>query len=168
MDVRIPSKKIQEGIEYSLEKSAQHLTGAEACLSKGILDGAVALIEYAVEEFGRAVALREKLETGSEEVERELFSSHEYKYEKAWTVLPQELKTIYEGTFDVAVFDEAVFDVGKESISPRVRLDAIFVNYDETNDKWKIGIRADKHKLKRLIEGIKQCINDFEFLNKVT
>ena len=163
MSMRISLKKIREGVEHSLEKSTQHLEGAEACLSEDIFDGAVALIEYSVEEFGRAVALREKLETGSEEVERKLFWSHEYKYNKAWTVLPNDLKIIYEGTFATAVLgDEAVFEVGKESISPRTRLDAIFVNYDESLDAWKTGIQANKQKLNRIIEGIRGYIVNFK------
>lgn len=162
MSIRISLEKIREGIEHALRKSAQHLAGAQACISEDIFDGAIALIEFAVEEFGRAVALREKLETGSEVVEKKLFESHVYKYNKAWTVLPSELKTVYEGSFDVTIFDPAIFDAGKESISPGTRLEAIFVGYNEVTGEWKTGIRANKQKLERLVEAIREHINNFK------
>jgi len=171
MTIKIPLEKLREGIQYSLKKSEEHLVGAEVLIERNLLSGAVALIEFAIEEFGRAQALREKLRKGSEDVERSLFSSHDYKYEKAWTVLPEELKTIYEGTFDTAVLGEAtlgemalgetVSGVEKETISPRTRLDATFVNYDEHEKEWKVGVPAEKEKLEIIIKGIREHIRSF-------
>ena len=164
-------EKIREGIGHALRKSEEHLSNAELLISKNSLCDAVALIEFSIEEFGRAVALREKLNAGSKDVERSLFSSHDYKYEKAWTVLPEELKTIYEGTFDTAVLGEAtlgemalgetVSGVEKETISPRTRLDATFVNYDEHEKEWKVGVPAEKEKLEIIIKGIREHIRSF-------
>jgi len=61
-------------------------------------EDAVILIRFAVEEFGKAVALRENLEKGNEQVEDDLFKNHPYKEAKASSVLPGDLKIIYEGT----------------------------------------------------------------------
>ena len=133
-------------------------------ISKNNLNDAVALIEFGIEEFGRAVALNEKLEAGSEDVELALFISHNYKYEKAWSVLPKGLKTIYERSYEGS-FDVTSFDVGtleKETISPRTRLDATFVNYDELNKEWKVGVQAQEEKLETVIKGIKKRIASFE------
>jgi AbiV family abortive infection protein len=163
MIIRMGPEKICRGLELALKKCEELLSDAETLISKGSgsLNNAVALIEYAIEEFGRAVCLREKLEKGSNEIEAELFKSHEYKYNKAWNVLPPELKTIYEGTFDVTHFEGTAFDVGKETISPRTRLDAIFVNYDKELEEWKVGVRADSETLKRVIEGIREKLKTF-------
>jgi AbiV family abortive infection protein len=161
MTIKMTSDIIKEGMTLALRKSEEYLSDAELLISKGSLNTAVVLIEFAIEEFGRAVALCEKLKTGSVEVERTLLKSHNLKYNKAWSVLPEDLKTIYEGTFDPAIFDPNIFDVGKETISPRTRLDATFVDYDESIKKWKDGIRADKYKLEAIIKGIREEIRSF-------
>jgi AbiV family abortive infection protein len=161
MTIKIAVKKIREGMKLALEKCNEHLVAAETLISKESLNDAVALIEFAIEEFGRAVALKEILKKSSNEVEEELFKNHEYKYNKAWSVLPEELKTIYEGTFDVAQFSKTDFDVGKETISPRTRLDAVFVDYDVKLEKWKTGVRADGETLKNVIEGLREGLKAF-------
>ena len=163
MSIKISLTKTREGIKLALEKCEEHLASAEILTTRDDLSNAAALIEFAIEEFGRAVALIEKLKTGSEEIDRKLFTSHDYKYEKAWTVLSSDLKTVYEGTFDVSAFNKAYFDVGKETISPRTRLDATYVNYDEKNQEWKVGIRADKEKLRSIINGIRESIKNLRW-----
>lgn len=152
MTVKISLSKIEEGIKLALEKCDEHLASAEILASRGALGSAVVSLEFAIEEFGRAIALIEKYKAGSEDVERKLFIDHDYKYNKAWTVLPTSLKTIYEGSFDPAVFDPKIFDAGKETISPRTRLDATYVNYDEKTREWKVGVRADRDKIQKIID----------------
>lgn len=109
MTMKIPLTKIEQGIKLALEKCDEHLASAEILASKGALSDAVVSLEFAIEEFGRAVALIEKHKLDSEDVEKKLFNDHDYKYNKAWTVLPASLKTIYEGTFDPTVFDPGGF-----------------------------------------------------------
>ena len=130
--------------KVSLEKAKQHLLSAEVLVTKNCLNDAVVLIEFAIEEFGRAVALREKLQAGSEDIERDLFINHHLKYEKAWSILPPELKTIYEGTFSPLNFHPDDFDTEMETISPQTRLDATFVHFDEHTQEWKKGIRLSR------------------------
>jgi len=156
MSIKIPLSKIEEGIKLALQKCDEHLASAEILASKSALSNAVVSLEFGIEEFGRAVALIEKHKAVSEDIETKLFTDHDYKYNKAWTVLPSGLKTIYEGSFDPAVFDPNVFHTGKETISPRTRLDATYVNYDEKTREWKVGIRADKDKIQEIINEIKQ------------
>jgi AbiV family abortive infection protein len=158
--MKISLSKIQEGIKLALEKCDEHLASAEILASRGALGSAVVSLEFAIEEFGRAIALIEKYKAGSEDVEKKLFIDHDYKYNKAWTdnkawtVLPTDLKTIYESSFDPAVFDPKIFDVSKETISPRTRLEATHVNYDEKTQKWKVGIRVDRERIQKIIAEI--------------
>jgi AbiV family abortive infection protein len=163
VSLKIPTAKIQEGMKLALRKCEEHLSNAETLISKNGISDAVALIEHSIEEFGRAVALSQKLKVGSEQVEIQLFRSHDYKYNMAWTVLPSSLKTIYEGTFDVAAFASSDFDVEGETISPMTRLDATYVNYDEKSEQWKSGIRADSSKLSDIIKGIRNCIRNYSW-----
>ena len=151
---------MREGITRSLKKCEEHLRGAEVLTSNGCLNAAVVLVEFALEEFGRAIELRDRLNAGSTQVELRLFRDHDLKYDKAWTILNQDLKKIYEGTFDPAIFDPHIFDTQAETISPRTRLDAAFVNY--VNGTWIDTVRADRGNLERLIEGIREEINNFQ------
>src|SRR3989337_3344414 len=93
---KIPTAKMQEGIKLSLKKSIEHLDGAEALINKNLLNDSVALIQFAIEEFGRAVILRNMLRDGLETVERNLWYNHDHKYDTAFTVLPKDLQTIWE------------------------------------------------------------------------
>lgn len=156
MSKKIPLTKIEDGIKRALEKCDEHLASAEILASKDLMNNAVVVLEFGIEELGRAVALIEKFKIGSEDIEIKLFTDHDYKYDKAWTVLPISLKTIYEGSFDPAVFDPNVFDAGKETISPRTRLDATYVNYDEKTQEWKAGVQASKDKIQKIIDEIRQ------------
>ena len=161
MTIRIKLEIIAKGISLALEKAEQHFSSAEALVSMDSLDDAIILIEFGIEEFGRAVALREKLKQGSEEIEKDLLRSHKYKYDKAWSVLPQELKTIYQGNFDPAIFDPRIFDAGRETISPATRLDAGFVNYDPQSKEWKTGVRVETEKIQQIIEEFRKRIKKF-------
>jgi AbiV family abortive infection protein len=158
MSFKMTRDKICEGMKLALKKCDDHLSSVEILISKGALDDAVVLIEFAIEEFGRAVWLSEKLKTGSTNVEKKLQFDHKFKYDKAWLVLPEGLKTIYLNSFDVTAFSGVEFDTGKETISPMTRLDATYVNYSEKTQQWKTGIRADAKKLLEIVEGIRKCM----------
>ena len=159
MVIPMTPDEMREGIERSLRKCEEHLGSAEILVSNGFLNNAVVCIEFALEEFGRAVGLRDELSADSTHVDESLFRSHEFKYNKAWTVLPHDLKSIYEGTFDPSFFDPRFFNTTGETISPRTRLDATFVNY--VRGEWRNGVPANPESLKRLIEGIRQAITTF-------
>lgn len=108
---------------------------------------AIIILEFAIEEFGRSIAFNKNLEIKSTEVDNSIMNNHTRKYNEAWTVLPNTLKTVYEGSFDPAIFDPKIFDSGRETISPETRLNATFVNWDEGNQEWKDIIKADPEKI---------------------
>jgi AbiV family abortive infection protein len=139
--------------------SRQKLDDAELLISMQSFEDAVILIQFAVEEFGKAVALRENLEKGNEQVEDDLFKNHLYKENKAWSVLPGDLKTIFEGTFSPQDFSPQDFETEKETISHKTRINATFVDWLAGN--WKTGVQAEPDKLLRLIKGLRNEIEDF-------
>lgn len=143
---KISKIKIEEGIRISLEKSTKHLDAAEVLISNNLLDNAVASIEFAIEEFGRAVYLRERLQRGSETIERALETDHWLKYNKAFSLLLTDIKIIWENTiswFPENYFPKGYWQIRKETISPFTRLNAIFTYIDEKAQTWHNGINAD-------------------------
>jgi hypothetical protein len=163
----IPKEKIQDGIAISLDKSQRHLDCSELLIEKGFLENAVDTVEHAIEEFGRAVYLRERKEAGLESIEIALEKDHWLKYNKAFSVLPQELKTIWENTISPASLPEAYTFTGsplnKETISPDTRPDAIFTYYNEKTQSWQNGIMADKEKMMYIVNEMREYIVKFKF-----
>lgn len=159
MTRKIPLTDLPSGIILALRTSAQKLDDAELLISKESFEDAVILIQFALEEFGKAVVLRENLEKGNEQVGDDVFRNHPYKEDKAWSVLPSDLKTIYEGTFSPQDFSSQDFDTCKETISHKTRINATFVDWVAGN--WKTGIQAEPDKLIRLIKGLRKEIEDF-------
>ena len=143
-------------------------------IEKDLLDGAVILVGFAIEEFGRAVYLRERLQKGLETIEEAIERSHKLKYDKAFSVLPSELKTIWEktssGYWGGGYWAGSYWGGGywgestkKETISPETRLKPVYLHFDEKTQMWQRGILADKEKLQCIINEIKEYIVKFNF-----
>jgi hypothetical protein len=172
---RISKTGLEEGIAISLKTAARHLDAAEVLVNNNLLDNAVASIEFAIEEFGRAVYLRERLQIGLETIEKSLETgrrAHELKYDKAFSVLPTDLKTIWEDTiygyFPKGYWLKNYWHRGywgertvHETISPSTRLDAIFTYFDEKTQTWHNGINADERKIKAIVNALRKTIRDF-------
>jgi hypothetical protein len=175
---KIPKEKIEEGIQLSLKKSSEHLDGANALIEKNLLDDSVAMIEFGIEEFGRAVILREMLNEGRETVKIRAWKNHDFKYKRAFLVLPLKTKTIWEQTVPYMSAMIAGRRMGAlsarnvlgyphrkemETISPEARINAIFIDYDEETQRWQNGVRANDDKLKLVIADIRENIATFKF-----
>jgi len=166
---RISKEKLKEGITVSLKKCTKHIDGAETLINNDFLDDAIALIEFAIEDFGRAVYLRERLQTDLETIEKSLETDHWLKYNKAFSVLPLELKTIWENTisnfpkghFPTNYFPKGHFPIMKGTISPSTRLEAIFPYYDDKTQTWRSGINADREMLKTIVEKLRENVKAF-------
>ncbi len=166
-EIKISQHKLREGIAISLDNSLKHLDGVEALVEKDLLDGAVILIGFAIEEFGRAVYLRERLQSGKETIEKSLQSgkkAHDLKYEKAFSMLPKKLETIWSRSSPLLyMMYFPFFPYQKEILSPSTRLKPIYLHFDEKTQTWQRGINADKEKLKWIVSEIKEHIVKFEF-----
>ena len=137
-------------------------------LYNDFLDNAVASIEFAIEEFGRAVYLRERLDLGLETIEKSLETDHKLKYDKAFSILPKELKTIWEGfgLFPKGFWPDGFWPKGfwgerYEDISPSARLNTIFTHFDEKTQTWHSGINTDKRKLEDIVYKLREHIKNF-------
>ena len=166
-EIKISQDKLREGIAISLDNSLKHLDGVEALVEKDLLDCAVILIGFAIEEFGRAVYLRERLQLGKDTIEQSIQigkKAHYLKYEKAFSLLPKKLETIWSFSnplLHMTYFP--FFPYKKEVISPSTRLKPIYLHFDEKTQTWQRGILADKEKLKGIVNEIKEYIAKFKF-----
>jgi len=170
-EMRIPEAKIKEGIAISLRTAKMHLDSAELLIRNDFSGNAVVLLEFAIEEFGRAVYLRERLHNGLETIESALQTNHSLKYDKAFSVLPKDLKTIWENTigwfpkgwFPANYFPRGYWPILKETISPDTRLDATFTDYDEKTQTWQSGIKTDGKRLMTIVNIIGEHIRFFSY-----
>jgi hypothetical protein len=159
---RIPQERIQQGIYISLSTAQRHLDCSVLLIENNFLENAIEPIEFAIEEFGRAVYLRERLEKGLETIENALETNHWIKYDKAFSVLPSDLKTVWENTISPmlpeAYVQTGYYPIEKETISPVTRTNAIFTRYDEKTQSWQNGIMVDKERLKKIVTEIREYI----------
>jgi len=132
------------------------LRDATTIIEEGRLNHAYVSVEFAIEELGKIVMLKEALNSSKDDpilVGERVFKSHKGKPEKTFTVLDPEFKTIYGGLFDPNIFDPSIFDTATTKVSHRTRLKCAFVDY---NGDWHIGQPIDKNRLIALINHIKE------------
>jgi AbiV family abortive infection protein len=149
----IPKAKIQLGIERCKTNINDFLKDALLILDDKRLNHAYVLVEFAIEELGKALFLKDALASGSDPVlvDDRVFRSHWSKDEKAWTFLDQRYKTIFEGDFDSQDFDYRDF-VTETTASHETRLHCAFVDYYE--DEWFLGRDINEELLLALINHI--------------
>lgn len=125
---------------------------------------AYGIIQLAIEELGKGLILKEGYMNCNSSVigiENWVFGrgkpskSHISKFEKAWKVLNEDLKTVYNGIFDKEVFDPGIFDTDIEA-SHKLRLDCVYVDYNEKLNRWDWfrSARLDKDNLLLLLDDI--------------
>lgn len=86
---------------------------------------AAALYTYAVEEYGKLLLLGSLPEKGGvvSVPSREIFRSHDKKFNAALEKLPAECALIRQGPHDLSIFCPAIFDMGMDaSFEGRTRL----------------------------------------------
>lgn len=102
----------------SLSRSARILLDAAAAPGEpdpgGLLTAAGGLYTYAVEEYGKMLLLGSLPEKGGavSVPYREIFRSHEKKFEAAFKDLPADCAQLKWGLFDPGLFDPRLFDTG--------------------------------------------------------
>jgi AbiV family abortive infection protein len=160
--IEIPKARIQEGIDLCKTNIIDFLNDAKLMIAEKRLNHAYVSIEFAIEEFGKAIMLRESLESSTTDpviVRDSVFKSHKGKSEKAWSVLDSKFKTIYdEGYFDEAFFDFKYFETNTKA-SHDTRLQCAFVDYD--GHRWFIGRNIKEKLLNELINHIESKIASF-------
>ena len=156
------------------------------------LDHALGLYTFALEEFGKAVLLKEIIDdkTNPKRVPKEIFgsgkrSAHNIKFKKAIQVLPEECVSILvgesitipsgkdtkqslgkiKGTFTVTANTTGTFLTTVLMNFP-VRMRCFYVDWDEKTEywhKWKANLQTDRDLLKNAINEFKKIIPKYDF-----
>jgi AbiV family abortive infection protein len=147
--------KMQEGIDLCKKNAMDFLNDAKLIVAEKRLNHAYVLVEFAIEEFGKAAILSNQLRSSTSDpipIPEQIFKSHKGKAEKAWTILDRKFKTIYgHGGFDDVGFDYTGFQTDTKA-RHETRLHCAFVDCEYGN--WYLGRNIDVNLLNDLITHI--------------
>jgi AbiV family abortive infection protein len=151
----IPRKLMQNGIDLCKQNISDFLNDARLIITQERLDHAYVFVEFAIEELGKIVMLEEALKSGIGDlvaVNEDVFTKHNQKSEKAWTVLDSKYRTIFdEGCWEEGVWERGVFQQNTEA-SHKTRCECAFVDF--TGSQWILGQDIKKDLLQNLIAHI--------------
>lgn len=149
----IPRSDLLQGILLCLRIAQTRLSEATILLDNGYLLQAAVLFSFGVEEFGKAVLLRQAYETGADPAIVSGFYDHDAKLEAAATHIPEQ-HLLLHGAFQRSAFQSDAFNAG-QPIDFDARLSALHV-------EWQDGWRSSQG----LVDGdlLRQNINAVEGL----
>jgi AbiV family abortive infection protein len=106
-DREIPRAKIQEGVNLCKKNIFSFLNTAESLLESDNLNHAAINVEFAIEEFGKILILKDEYGKGTDPVQvpDDVFTSPKHKPERAWKIgdpyaLDSKYKMISNGGFE--------------------------------------------------------------------
>jgi AbiV family abortive infection protein len=163
----IPFDSVLQGIKLCKDNVRHLLDDARTLVKKNTWQSnshAVALIVFAIEELGKAKVLNDRSQEAKKkgmhivEVEEPLFRLHEPKFKEGCSLLPSESLVIEEAAFDPKDFDPDDFVTKDIEVKPEIRLEATFVDWNDTKKLWKIGAPASTEKIEKLIIEIENAL----------
>ncbi len=152
----IPKNRFPEGIQLCKDNIADFLSDARNVLANGKPYHAYILFEFALEEFGKIIMLKEARDdpnnkTNAAQVPEHVFTNHRGKCDKAIDVLGTDLKTLYNGIWAKGIWAPGIWGESEVEVGHNTRLKCAFVDY--LNNNWTIGDNAiTKSNLTSLIE----------------
>jgi len=155
----IPRNKMNEGIKACERNVLDFLQDAKLVIEKGRLNHAYVSVQFAIEELGKLVILKDAFNTSKSDnilVEETVFKSHKGKSDKAWTVLDPTLRKIYDGVFNDDVFNHDIFETDTKA-EYETRLDCAFVDFRAGS--WHIGRNINRDLLIGLVNHIEEKLH---------
>ncbi len=158
---------MQKGINLCKENICVFLETADILVNTGNLNHAAINIEFAIEEFGKSLMLKDEFAKGSDpvQVSDNVFSNHVGKSERAWKngdadALDSSYRMISEGGFERSDNGKQGFSRGFSqaiNISHFIRMECAFVDFDKNEREWFVGHpQLSKKRIQNLIEHIRQ------------
>jgi len=152
---------MQKGIEKCRENVKDYLEDARLIADSGRLNHAVISLQFAIEEFGKLLLLKESLNnanTDPVEINGKDFCNHDNKTEKALKVVDPQSKyrLLFRGYFGNH-FPRGHFPLGYfggRKISNKLRLDCAFVDF--VNGKWTSGRLINSQRFHELVDIVEQ------------
>jgi AbiV family abortive infection protein len=136
--MKIPRDRLRDGIDRCLDTSLARLGEAQTLANAGSLMMASVVFSFGVEEFGKAVLLREAWEAGdaAPDIEKK---RHEKKLEAAGRHIPTEHLTLRPGHFSSHHWAPGFFPSGYwgEWVSEFAsRLAGLYVDWNAKGQAW--------------------------------
>ena len=153
----IPNIKFSEGTKLCKKNILDFLESARILIEANRFNHGIIFFQFAKEEFGKLVWLLNLSKTSDSiiSVPKKVFSSHKSKSKKAEDYFGEDLWLIKGG------FDEKGFGKGFEHpirSDHDIRLKCAFVDYNENNKEWKLGLSYDKEVLSYSLKRVKDKI----------
>ena len=155
----VPRTRMLEGIEKCKKNIGDYLQDARIIAGEGRLYHAVISAEFAVEELGKILLLKESMNRGNDNVviDGEEFCSHPKKAERAWSnILDRKYQVLFEETWDNARWDTALWNGRKTVISNKMRLECAFVDFIDNN--WTLELDIDVNLFLEFIAHVEEKI----------
>ena len=156
-DLYVQRKQLQEGVDLCKLNISNYLSETELLISQGHLGHAVIFAEFAVEEFGKILAVKRAFELDSNDpfrIKASNFYDHRIKTKKAWTLLKKKYKILFD---EGVCLPNTVFERGcvveYTLADPEGRLRTAFVDY--CSSQWLLECNVKENYLKGLVAEIK-------------
>lgn len=148
---------IQEGIGPCKSNITNFLNDAKLIIAENRLCHALISVEFAIEELGKVLVLRDAMKQDSKNmvrVEGWVFGSHHRKSEIVWEFLDPKYKTVFdEGVWDDEIWERGMWETNTK-ISHETRCDCAFVDF--ISPKWLLGRDIKQGLLAELIDHIEK------------
>jgi hypothetical protein len=159
-DKLIPRGMLQEGIGKCKDNINDFLSDAELIMSKGRLNHAYVLVEFAIEEFGKVIMIKEAFQSDPNDpfkIDGEVFGTHRGKSERAWTVLNPKYKLLFD---EGVCYPNTLFERGcvieNTEANHYTRCICVFVDF--CSSQWLLGCEIKEDYLKNLIAHIRDTL----------
>jgi AbiV family abortive infection protein len=160
----IPREKISEGIGLCKDNALNFLKCAELLVKSGLSNYSIILFQYAKEEIGKFTLLKEQANQLGEKISLPAgtFSDHLGKDSLAEGLLGKD-SWLIRGGFEDSGFQ--IFSSFKGFEKPlrtnhKIRLKCAFVDYDEGQNKWVLGVEHSPETLLAKINEVKSKLNE--------
>ena len=149
----VPRERMQEGIDLCKRNIVDYLKDTRIIANEGRLYHAVISLEFAVEELGKLLFLKETMKNEASDIiaiDGFEFCSHNNKVKRALEFLdPQNKYRILFSGFCVRGLFVAGLLAGETEINSTTRLDCAFVDF--LDKKWTIGRNIDLSYLNEFV-----------------
>jgi AbiV family abortive infection protein len=159
----IPVNKLNEGLRVCANNIRRFLLDIERLVQDVSDWHAVALAIFAFEELAKYSELKRAKEAATSSivrVDRRLFWSHKYKQEIARKLVPLDAVELFPAGFNRQAFNSTFWNMETISVSPSLRLDCVFVNWE--NGEWTHGSPILPERLKSFCKAILDALNHLE------
>jgi len=156
----VPRNRMLTGIEVCKNNIEGLLKDAKLLITKSSFCHAYIFVQFAIEELGKILIFREKLETDLSDPlvipKREAFTHNPMKIQKALKFLGEDVNKVCEGGFERGFFEKAFEQ--ETYVEHQTRCDCAFVDF--YGSVWHVGASIKKELLVNLINRIEEKLPD--------